>query len=159
MVMNEALKSRPLEVLFWSIAFPGFGQFLNGKFLKGVVLLVLEFLINTRSNLNTIIILSFLGETEAAVAQTNYQWLMFYPCIYLFGIWDAYRDAGAGRESFSFFPFVFSAYLGTIGVIFSENFTLFGILIGPIWLPILFLFIGVGIGLIIKRTLTKYKSN
>jgi TM2 domain-containing membrane protein YozV len=34
------------ETLLWSIALPGFGQFLNGKYVKGLTLLFLEFLVN-----------------------------------------------------------------------------------------------------------------
>lgn len=148
-------KSNRLEVLFWSIAFPGFGQFLKGKFLKGLVLLILEFLINTQSNLNTVIISSFQGEIQTAIEQANYQWLMFYPCVYLFGMWDAYRDAGGGKESYSFLPFVLSAYFGTIGVIYSNYLTIFGVILGPIWFSILFLIIGVGVGLVLRKFLLK----
>jgi hypothetical protein len=148
--------SRHVEALFWSIAFPGFGQFLNGKFLKGVTFLALEFLINSQSNLNTIIISSFQGKIGLAIEQTNYQWLMFYPCVYLFAMWDAFRDAGGGKEPYSFLPFVFSAYLGTVGVVFSSSLQFFGRKPGPIWLSIVFLFIGVGIGIIIRQILVRY---
>jgi hypothetical protein len=75
-----------IEVLLWNIGFPGFGQVLNGKLLKVSVLLILEFLITTQSNLNTIIISSFQGEIQKVIEQANYQWLMFYPCVYLFGM-------------------------------------------------------------------------
>jgi TM2 domain-containing membrane protein YozV len=148
-------KSKYLEVILWSIAFPGFGQFLNKKFLKGLIFLSLEFLINSHSNLNIIIISSFNGQIDKSIEQANYQWLMFYPCVYLFSMWDAYRDAGGGQEPYSFLPFVFSAYFGTIGVIYSKILTIFGFFWGPIWLSILFLIIGVGIGLGLKKTLTK----
>jgi hypothetical protein len=114
-------KSKHIEVLFWSIAFPKFEQFLNGKFLKGVTFLILEFLINSQSNLNTIIISSFQGQIEKAIGETNFQWLMFYPCVYLFSMWDAYRDAGGSTEPYSFLPFVFSAYFGTVGVVYSDT--------------------------------------
>jgi hypothetical protein len=152
MVSSDGMH-KPIEVLFWSIAFPGFGQFLNGKFFKGITFLILEFLINNQSHLNTIIVSSFHGEIESAIELTNYQWLMFYPCVYLFVMWDAYRDAGGGKEPFAFLPFVISAYLGTIGVVFSNHFQIFRTTWGPIWLSILFLLIGVGIGFILKRVL------
>jgi hypothetical protein len=73
-----------MEKLLWSIALPGFGQLLNGKFLKGMLLISLEFLINIQANFNEVIILNFLGRTEEAIQQTNYGWLMFYPCLYFF---------------------------------------------------------------------------
>lgn len=147
--------SKHKEVLFWSIAFPGFGQLLNGKFLKGLTFLILEIIVNLNANLNAIIIFSFNGQINTAIEQTNYQWLMFYPCIYLFAIWDAYRDSGGGKESYSFLPFVFSAYFGTIGVIYSNTFGLFGVKWGPVWLSILCLFLGAIIGLLIKRVLLR----
>jgi hypothetical protein len=152
-------KSKHFEVILWSVAFPGFGQFLNKKILKGITFLTLEFVINTKSNLNLIIISSFLGEIDKAIDQTNYQWLMFYPCVYLFAIWDAYRDAGGGQEPYSFLPFVFSAYFGTIGVIYSKSVYFLGRKWGPVWFSILFLLIGVGVGFIIKKTLVTYSSN
>ncbi|MDQ0245063.1 hypothetical protein J2S09_002639 [Bacillus fengqiuensis] len=72
------------EKLMWSIAFPGFGQYLNGKYFKGTVLLILEFLINIQANFNQVILLSFHGEIGDAIKHADYQWLMFYPCLYFF---------------------------------------------------------------------------
>lgn len=142
-------KSDRIEVLLWSVALPGFGQLLNGKFLKGLLLISLEFLINVQSNLNEVIILSFHGNIEQAINQADYQWLMFYPCIYMFGIWDAYRDAGGGNSPYAAIPFVFGAYMGTIGVIYSKD------LLGGVWFGIIGILIGVGIGLLIRNCLLK----
>lgn len=139
-------RSNQVEKILWSVALPGFGQLLNGKMIKGIVLIFLEFLINIKSNLNTVIISSFQGEIQTAIVQTNYQWLLFYPCVYLYAIWDAYRDAGGGVEPFSFLPFVFSAFVGTIGVIYSPTFNIMGVYFGSIWLPILFLIFGFFLG-------------
>ncbi|MBR7797723.1 MULTISPECIES: hypothetical protein [Virgibacillus] len=152
-------KSRKLEVLLWSIALPGFGQLLNQKYVKGLLLVGLEFIINIMGNFNQIIILSFHFRIEEAIEATNYLWLMFYPCLYFFSIWDAYRDAGGGKRPFAYLPLVFSAYFVTVGLIFSSNLTLFGNLIGPMWLPILFLPIGLGIGGIIQWILLKVLKN
>ncbi|MDD2553862.1 MAG: hypothetical protein PHP51_04760 [Desulfotomaculaceae bacterium] len=143
------------EVILWSIALPGFGQFLNGKYFKGAVLLILEFLINTKSNLNLAIISSFRGEIVAAIASTGFQWLMFYPCVYMYAIWDAYKDAGGNKCSFAFLPFVFAAYLGTIGVIYAASFRFMGYLLGPVWLPIILIIVGIGIGLLFTFFLSR----
>lgn len=48
-----------LEALLWSIALPGFGQLLNKKHIKGILFIVLEFLINMGANFNEGIRLSF----------------------------------------------------------------------------------------------------
>jgi len=131
---------------------PGFGQLLNGHLVKGILLIALEFLININAKLNLVIISSFQGKTQLAVEQTNFQWLMFYPCIYMFAIWDAYKYSTRKKPKYIFLPFVFGAYLGTIGVIYS-SIKIKGIVIGPIWLPILCLLIGVGLGFLLRAYL------
>ncbi|MFP3846837.1 hypothetical protein [Priestia filamentosa] len=138
------------EKLLWSLALPGFGQILNGKLIKGILILFLEILINVQANFNEVIILSFHGDIVSAIEQTNYPWLMFYPCLYFFAMWDAFKDAGGGKEPYSFLPFVFGAYFVTVGLIYSSDLKLFGVLFGPVWLPMLFLIPGVGIGLLGK---------
>ncbi|WP_373895265.1 hypothetical protein ACUL41_14490 [Virgibacillus natechei] len=148
-------KSKRLEALLWSIALPGFAQLLNQKYIKGFLLVGLEFLVNVMGNFNRVIVLSFNGQIPEAIEATNYLWLMFYPCLYFFAIWDAYKDAGGGEKPFAYLPLVFSAYFVTIGLIFSAGFTIFGVLIGPMWLPILFLPIGLGVGAIIRWVLLK----
>jgi hypothetical protein len=140
---NKKRETKPSEMLLWSIALPGFGQILNGRFFKGVVLIALEFLINVKANLNSAIISSFHLEIEKAIEQTDYLWLMFYPCVYMFAVWDAYKDAGGGG-SYGFLPPVFAAYFGTIGVIYSPLF------LGPVWLPILLMIVGALIGLLLR---------
>ncbi|MFC7062711.1 hypothetical protein [Halobacillus seohaensis] len=140
------MKHRQLEILLWSIAFPGFGQLLNHHFIKGLVFILFEVIINMNSLFNTAIKLSFTGEIQEAVEVTNYQWLMFYPCLYVFAIWDAYKNSQINPPPYAFLPFVFSAYFITVGLIYSPHFKLFGILLGPIWLPILSIIPGIIVG-------------
>jgi hypothetical protein len=146
---------KAVEKLLWSIALPGFGQFLNGKFAKGLTFVFLEFLVNVQSNFNEIIILSFNGNIQDAIQQTNYQWLMFYPCLYFFAMWDAWKDAGGGKKQFSFLPFVFSAYFVTVGCIYSSDAKLFGVLLGPVWLPMICVIPGVIIGILIQKVISR----
>lgn len=140
---------RKVEILLWSIALPGFGQILNGKFLKGLLLIGLEFIINVESNLNEVIISSLNGEIETSIIQTDYQWLMFYPCVYMFGMWDSFKDAGGGNTPYCVVPFVFGAYFGTIGVIYSR------VLLGAVWLGIVGVIVGVGVGILIRAVLIR----
>lgn len=148
-------KSKKLEAVLWSIALPGFAQLLNHHYIKGILFIGLEILINVMGNLNTIIILSFHFKIEEAIAQTNYLWLMFYPCLYFYAIWDAYKNAGGGEKPFAYLPLAFSAYFVTVGLIFSPNFTIFGYLIGSMWLPILSLPIGLAVGGLFRLILLK----
>ncbi|WP_408009951.1 hypothetical protein ACJROX_06545 [Pseudalkalibacillus sp. A8] len=145
-----------MEKLLWSIALPGFGQLLNGQYLKGIVFIILEFIINVQSNFNEVILLSFNGEIETAIQQTNFGWLMFYPCLYFFAMWDAYKNAGDGRKPYSFLPFVFMAYWVTVGLMFSSKVSLFGVVLGPVWLPMLFVIPGLLSGFLIQFLLLKF---
>lgn len=142
-------KDEGMEKILWSVALPGFGQLLNGHLVKGILLIGLEFLINMNAKLNLAIASSFQGNTKLAVEQTDFQWLMFYPCIYMFAIWDAYKYSADEKPKYAFLPFVFGAYSGTIGVIYS-SIKIKGILLGPVWLPIFCIMIGVGLGLILR---------
>ncbi|CAM4100329.1 hypothetical protein [Lederbergia lenta] len=147
------------EKLFWSIALPGFGQLLNGKYIKGIVFISLEFLINVQAHFNEVIISSFHGDVNHAINQADFQWLMFYPCLYFFAMWDAFKDAGGGKEPYSYLPFAFSAYFVTLGTIYSPKLSLFGVLLGPIWLPMLSVIPGIFVGLLLKRLMTKKLNN
>lgn len=145
-----------MEKLFWSIALPGFGQLLNGKYIKGVLFITLEFLINIEGNFNEVILLSFHGKIGEAIQQADYGWLMFYPCLYFFAMWDAYKDAGGGQKPYAFLPFVFAAYWVTVGLMYSSRMTIFGVLLGPVWLPMLFVIPGLISGFLIRFLLLKY---
>ncbi|WP_138419654.1 hypothetical protein [Aquibacillus sediminis] len=147
--MSYHKKPKKHEALLWSIALPGFGQFLNGRLYKGSIFILLEFLVNVLSDFNLAIIYSFTGEIQKAIDVTNYQWLMFYPCLYMFAMWDAYRDAEGEINPYSYIPFVFSAFFITIGLIFSTKLKIMGIVLGPVILPILSLIPGLTIGFII----------
>ncbi|MDQ0194571.1 putative membrane protein [Paenibacillus wynnii] len=76
---------------------------MNQKYIKGITFIILEILVDVQANFNTVIILSFHGQIHKAIEQTNYQYLMFYPCLYFFAIWDAFRDAGGGGKPLLFF--------------------------------------------------------
>lgn len=147
------------EALLWSIAFPGFGQILNGKALKGIAFIVLEIIVNVQSNFNLAIIYSFTGDIIQAIEIIDYQWLMFYPCLYMFAMWDAYRDAEGEITPLSFMPFVFGAFFITIGLIYSTDLKILGVLYGPVFLPMLFLVPGVLIGFIINKIILIAKEN
>ena len=143
-----------LEALLWSIALPGFGQLLQKQYIKGILFVVLEFLINVQSNFNEAIRFSFMGEVQQSISVINFQWLMFYPCLYFFAMWDAFKAAGPVSR-YSFLPFVFSAYFVTVGVMYSTKWTIGGILFGPIWLPMLSAIPGVVVGILLQTALSK----
>ncbi|MFP5111043.1 hypothetical protein ACSU64_01465 [Bacillaceae bacterium C204] len=147
------------EAVLWNIAFPGFSQVLMGQYIKGILFVVLEVMINAFSHFNLGIMYSFLGEIDQAEAVINYQWLMFYPCVYMFSMWDGYRTAMPENEKNSYLPFVFSAYFVTVGLMVSPKVTILQIHPGPVFLPMLFLIPGLFVGFLIKYLLSLKLSN
>ncbi|MDV2687061.1 DUF5683 domain-containing protein, partial [Alkalihalophilus lindianensis] len=51
----------PYAAMLWSLVLPGFGQLYNKDYVIGFVLLVLEFLVNLKSDLNITLLYSFMG--------------------------------------------------------------------------------------------------
>ncbi|PLT28884.1 hypothetical protein [Peribacillus deserti] len=149
------IKDKVLESILWSIALPGFSQLLNGRLFKGTLFMILEFLININAHFNEIILLSFLGKIEEANARADYQWLMFYPCLYFFAMWDAFKEAGGGKKPYAYLPFVLSAYFVTTGIMFSARVKIYGVLLGSMWFPMLCVVPGLAVGFALKWTLNK----
>lgn len=149
----ESKASRVAEVLLWSVAFPGLGQLRNGKPVKGILLILLELLINVKSSLNMVILHSFNGDIRDAIGFTNYEWIMFYPCVYMFGIWDAYKDAGGGTKPYAVFPFAFGAFFGTVGVIYSQR------CLGAMWLGLCGLAVGISLGMALQRAFRRRRGD
>lgn len=144
-----------MERLLWSIAFPGFGQLINKQFLKGILFIFLEILVNYFGHFNRIIAYSFQGHYERAIVEANLNWLMFYPCLYFFSMWDAYRNAGEPVSRFTYLPFVLCAYFVTVGLMLSSEKGGIGSSIGPVFFPMLCVIPGIVIGIFLKWILEK----
>lgn len=149
-------KLSKLEAVLWSVALPGFSQLLVGDYIKGIILILLEFVINVNSHFNLAIMHSFMWEIDSATEVLDFQWLMFYPCVYMFGMWDAYRNAMPKDERLSFLPFVFGAYFVTIGLMLSTKLTIFHVKLGPVFLPMSFLIPGLLVGFVIRYLILKF---
>jgi len=76
---------------------------------------------------------------------------MFYLCVYFFTMWDAYKDAGGGKDPYSFLPFVLCGCFVIVGLMYSSKVEVFGVLLGTAWLPMLCVILGVVIGIISKE--------
>jgi len=83
----------PIIALMWSATMCGFGQFYNGQYYFGTLLLILELTFNFLANLNLSIYHSFHGDYQTAHEVVRYQWGLFYPSAYSFSIWQAYNKA------------------------------------------------------------------
>lgn len=142
----------PLTAALWSVAIPGFGQLYNRKLAKGLVFIVLEFLINVNSHLNSAIFYSWTFDISRAQSILNYDWLLFYPCMYVFAIFDAYHDGcraiGHTYPKLLPVPFFATCFIGTIGLSLSSGAVHVVVLeqLGPVFMGAILLLLGLGIG-------------
>ncbi len=91
---NKQLEYKhPVAALVWSFALPGFGQIYNGQLVLGIILVLLELIINQYSLLNISIFYSFHGDFQLGHDVINYQWGMYYPSIWAFSMWHAYNKS------------------------------------------------------------------
>ena len=129
----------------------------------GLSFLVLEFLINAKSNLNLAIYHSFRGSFPTVYQVSNIQWMLFYPCVYAFAAWQAFNKAleinyylineintQNWRTQLNGF-FAGFAMGGTLGVIYNGS-------IGYVFSGILGGFLGAVVGSIIEAIITKIKN-
>lgn len=150
------LSRSPTVALLWSICIPGFGQLYNRDYIIGLLLVILEFAINVKAHLNLAILYSLRGQVLLASQITDYQWLLFYPCVYAYSMWHAYNKAleiepgQAGNQdaiqlnSRYSGHFIGSAMGGTLGIIYFT-------ILGPIWGGILGMLLGAALGWLTER--------
>lgn len=106
----------------------------------GIILIILELVININSNLNLSIYHTFNGNFAESLNVVNWQWLLFYPSILNLGMWHAYYRAGGKGNGF-FIGFQFGGSLGMYWSLFGSP--MFGGILGGA--------IGAITGLIIDR--------
>ena len=91
--LNYTDRNNPWVAAAWSALLTGFGHIYNKKAFKALILLSWTVAIIYFARLNDAIIATFNGQFDRAKETVNYQWLLFFPSIYLFSMWDAYNDA------------------------------------------------------------------
>lgn len=103
----------PFMVAWWSATVPGFGHLLLNKYLRAYLLILWEMIINTQTKLNIAMVYSFTGRFEAAKEVLDLRWMSLYAPVYIFAIYDSYRNTVdlnqqyllAEREKSPFKPF------------------------------------------------------
>lgn len=108
----------PFVIACWSMIFPGMGHLLLSKYVRGFGLFVWEVFINSKANINLLILYSFLGDFEQGKQVVDTRWLLLYIPTYIFAIWDSYRTTVdinhayilASREDAEIKPFKIGAF-------------------------------------------------
>ncbi|NPV93500.1 MAG: hypothetical protein HPY50_22315 [Firmicutes bacterium] len=83
----------PWTAAWWSMAIPGFGHVMLGRYFTGSLLIIWEFLINLKGHVNLGILYTFLGRFDQAREAVDPRWLLFYCGVFVFAVWDSYRCA------------------------------------------------------------------
>lgn len=91
--LNYLDRRIPWIAAFWSAVFIGIGHIYNHKLLNGFILLGWGIAIAVNSNLPYILIFTMTGQFERINDVVNYKWLLFFPSIYFFSIYDAYSNS------------------------------------------------------------------
>jgi len=88
----------PTAAMLWSLVLPGFGQLYNKDYFVGIVLMGWELAVNLNSNLNVALLDAFNGDSISTHQTIHYQWAIFYPSVYGFGLWQAFNFARSHNE-------------------------------------------------------------
>lgn len=89
---NSLVKRTPWVSIFWSLALGGGGHFYNMQLFKGVILMGWHLVITLTAGVNDALVYTLHGRGDLAHQAADYQWLLFWPSIYLFNLWNAYVD-------------------------------------------------------------------
>jgi hypothetical protein len=85
-------RRNPALAAFWSVVMTGLGHMYSNRMLKAIVLMAWYLAIILKSGLSLAFYHTVLGQYELAHKAVDYQWLLFWPSIFVFGIVDAYAD-------------------------------------------------------------------
>lgn len=85
-------RRNPIMTALWSAGLPGLGQVSNDRTIKALILMGWYLAIVLLSGMARASYHTLLGELQQASLDLDYQWLLFWPSIYLYGIVDAYTD-------------------------------------------------------------------
>lgn len=90
----------PWVSAFWSAAFPGLGQVMMCKYIIGYGLIIWEFFINQKANINLAIVYSMLGDFDKAKDVINTKLFLMYIPMYIYGIWDSFTRTNLYKKDY-----------------------------------------------------------
>ena len=85
-------RRNPLMAALWSAVAPGLGHLYCDRRLKAFILTAWYLAVTLNANIVLNVFHLLQGDYETARQLIDYQWLLFWPSIYVFGIVDAYQD-------------------------------------------------------------------
>ncbi len=98
--MNFLEKRSPWVALFWSWAFPGLGHVYCHKLLFGFILMTWTYAIAFQTHLPMLIIFTLTGQTDKIPEIVDYEWLLFLPSVFFFGMFHGYTSVIVHNQLF-----------------------------------------------------------
>jgi len=83
----------PWVSAFWSGMISGLGQLYCERMLKALFLMIWYLIVITLSGLAQSVYFLWMGDSARSFAALDFQWLLFCPSIWVFGVVDAYSEA------------------------------------------------------------------
>lgn len=92
--INAMDKRTPWIAAFWSFLFTGLGHVYSHRIISGFLMLGWMVTIAFHSRLPYVVIFTLTGQFDRIhELPINYEWALFFPSIYFFGIYDAYQQS------------------------------------------------------------------
>lgn len=85
-------KKNPWVSVFLSVFLGGAGHFYNFKLVKALMLMGWHLGVWLNAGINRALLATLQGDWQQVHHVIDYQWLLFWPSMHLFNIWNAYSD-------------------------------------------------------------------
>ncbi|MDP4106010.1 MAG: hypothetical protein Q8935_13815 [Bacillota bacterium] len=100
MEINYLDRRKPSLAIIWSLFVPGLGQLYLHRIITAFFIIIWVMIFAFYSRGLEAISLLFLGEIQKATAVLNSEWLLFFPSIYGFAVFDAYENTIENNKLF-----------------------------------------------------------
>lgn len=91
--LNILDKRVPWVAALWSGAFAGMGHLYTHRIITGFILMGWYVAVVLMSKMGDLMIYTIFGPYDHIPQLVNYEWLLFFPSIYLYSMYDAYNHA------------------------------------------------------------------
>jgi hypothetical protein len=98
--INYLDKKKPILAILWSVLAPGLGQLYIHSVIAGIYVFIWWIIIMFYSHIPEAIYYTMMGQWEKVHEVINMQWMMYFPSLYFFVIYDAYVSAVETNKMF-----------------------------------------------------------
>lgn len=111
------MKNRFLAAIL-SFVMPGLGQIHNRQFIKAIILLLIEHVLNRLAHINSALMLCLNGQHIESINLLNYEYALFYPGFYALCVYDSVLNAEKKPNINGAFWFILTGIIGCLAIIY-----------------------------------------